>query len=68
MGVPASKNFVVASGVAFLEPKFAREHDARASFGHNQYLVHFSPVRWSLLMAKATFSGALGQTSGLECM
>ena len=34
MGVPASKKFAVASGVAFLEPKFAQEHDARASFGH----------------------------------
>ena len=34
MGVPASKKIAVASGVAFLEPKFAQEHDARASFGH----------------------------------
>ena len=30
----ASKKFAVASGVAFLEPKFAQEHDARAGFGH----------------------------------
>ena len=32
--MPASKKIAVASGVAFLEPKFAQEHDARASFGH----------------------------------
>ena len=26
--------FALDSGVAYLEPKFAQEHDARASFGH----------------------------------
>ena len=28
------KKIALAWGVAFLEPKFAQEHDARASFGH----------------------------------
>ena len=34
VNLPKTKTVAVASGVAFLEPKFAQEHDARASFGH----------------------------------
>ena len=34
-GCACIKKFcAVASGVAFLEPKIAQEHDARTSFGH----------------------------------
>ena len=47
-----SKNFAVTPVVAFLEPKFAQEHDARAGFGHRARVQQ--PAR----------SGGLRETAG----